>query len=110
MSSQKYTKYFSGTNRIESWKSNGISEESIDNTTKSDSNFAPTFVNHHLLPDMFFNGQCSIKNNISKNLFRMLEKPKISYLLEKTLILSFICSKCKNEDEKIFKEEVRLRL
>ena len=32
-------------------------------------------------------------------------KSKISYLLEKTLVLSIICSKCKNEDEKIFKEE-----
>ena len=37
--------------------------------------------------------------------YRKLEKPKISYLLEKTLVLSIICSKCKNEDEKIFKEE-----
>ena len=27
------------------------------------------------------------------------------YLLEKTLVLSIICSKCENEDEKIFKEE-----
>ena len=34
-----------------------------------------------------------------------LKKPKTSYLLEKTLVLSFICSKYKNEDEKIFKEE-----
>ena len=34
-----------------------------------------------------------------------LKKPKIPYLLGKTLVLSFICSKCKNEDEKIFKEE-----
>ena len=33
------------------------------------------------------------------------EKPKISYLLEKTLVFSMICSKCKNEDEKLFKEE-----
>ena len=33
------------------------------------------------------------------------EKPKISYLLEKTLILSIICNKRKNEDEEIFKEE-----
>ena len=33
------------------------------------------------------------------------EKPKIAYLLEKTLILSIICNKCKNEDEEIFKEE-----
>ena len=37
--------------------------------------------------------------------YRKFEKPTISYLLEKTLILSIICSKCKNEDEKIFKEE-----
>ena len=51
--------------RIESWKSNGMSEENIENITKSDSNFAPTFVDHHLLPDMNFNGHCLIKNNIS---------------------------------------------
>ena len=37
--------------------------------------------------------------------YRKFEKPKISYLLEKTLVLSIICIKCKNEDEKIFKEE-----
>ena len=36
--------------------------------------------------------------------FRKFEKPKISYLLEKTLVLSIISSKCKNEDEKLFKE------
>ena len=38
------------------------------------------------------------------NKYRKFEKPKISYLLEKTLVLSIICSKCKNDDEKIFKE------
>ena len=37
--------------------------------------------------------------------YRKCEKSKISYLLEKTLVLSIICSKCKSEDEKIFKEE-----
>ena len=37
-------------------------------------------------------------------LYRKFEKPKIWYLIEKT-VLSIICSKCKNEDEKIFKEE-----
>ena len=37
--------------------------------------------------------------------YRKFEKPKISYLLEKTLVLSIFCSKCKNEDEKFFKEE-----
>ena len=37
--------------------------------------------------------------------YRKFEKLKISYLLEKKLVLSIISSKCKNEDEKIFKEE-----
>ena len=42
-----------------------MSEKSIENITKSDSNFAPTFVDHHLLPDINFNGHCLIKKNIS---------------------------------------------
>ena len=42
--------------------------------------------------------------------YRKFEKPKISYILEKTLILSIICSKCKNEDEKIFKEEESIEI
>ena len=37
--------------------------------------------------------------------YRKIEKPKISYLLIKTLVLSIICSKDKKEDEKICKEE-----
>ena len=37
--------------------------------------------------------------------YRKFKKPKIPCLLENTLVLSFICSKCKNEDVKIFKEE-----
>ena len=37
--------------------------------------------------------------------YRKFEKLKISYLLEKTLVLSIIFSKCKNDDEKLFKEE-----
>ena len=39
-------KCFSGTTRIDSWKSNEMSEENIDNITKSDSNFAPIFVDY----------------------------------------------------------------
>ena len=35
---------------------------------------------------------------------RKLEKPKISDILEKILILSIICSKCKTEDEKYLKK------
>ena len=29
----------------------------------------------------------------------------MSYIFEKILVFSVICSKCKNEDEKLFKEE-----
>ena len=36
-------------------------QENIENITKSDSNFAPTFVDHYLLPEMNFNGHCLIK-------------------------------------------------
>ena len=39
-----------------------MSEENIENITKSDSNFAPTFLDHHLLPDINFNGHCLINN------------------------------------------------
>ena len=42
-----------------------VPEKIIENITKSYSNFAPTFVDHHLLPDMNFNGHYLIKNNIS---------------------------------------------
>ena len=51
---KKYIKYFSGTTR-KSWKSIGMSEEDIENISKSDSNFAPTFVDHCVLPDINFN-------------------------------------------------------
>ena len=34
-----------------------------------------------------------------------IEKPKISLLLEKTLVLSIICSNYKNEDENLFNKE-----
>ena len=61
----KYIKYFSGNTQIESWKSNGMSEESTENITKSDSNFVPTFVDRYILPERNFNGHCLIKNNIS---------------------------------------------
>ena len=65
LSTKKYIKYFRSTIRINFWKSNALSEESVENITKSDSNFAPTSVNHHLLPDIYFNGLCLINNNIS---------------------------------------------
>ena len=43
----------------------GISDESIENINKSGSNFTATFVGHHLLPDMNFDGHGLIKSNIS---------------------------------------------
>ena len=60
----KCIKCFYGTTQIYSWKSNTMSEESIKKITKSDGNFAPTFVDHHSLPDIHFNGLRLIKNNI----------------------------------------------
>ena len=41
-----------------------MSEENIENITKPGRNFAPTFVDYHLLPDINFNGYC-LMNNIS---------------------------------------------
>ena len=32
--------------------------------------------------------------------YRKFENPKISYIIEKTLAFSVICSKCSNEDKK----------
>ena len=56
-----------------------MSEESIENITKSDSNFAPTFVDHHVLPEINFNGHCLIKNNIS--IFEKVINLYTSYIL-----------------------------
>ena len=38
------------------------------------------------------------------------EKPKISYLWEETLVLSIIFSKCKSEDEKLFRKEESIEI
>ena len=80
LSGKKSIKYFSGTIQFDTWKSNGMSEETIENITKSDSNFAPTFVDHHLLQCMIFNEHClikmiflSLKNN--KPIFSYMQTP-----------------------------------
>ena len=63
---KKY-KYCSGITRINSRKSNEMSEENIEYITKSNSNFEPTFVDHHVLSDINFNEHCLINNiNIPK--------------------------------------------
>ena len=37
--------------------------------------------------------------------YKQFKNPKISYICDKTLLLSSICNKCGSEDKKIFKEE-----
>ena len=67
---------------MDSWKSNGMSEENIENITKSDTNFAATLVDHHLLPDINFNGHCLINNSsIPKKVINLY----ISYTLNPLL-------------------------
>ena len=39
-----------------------MSEENIENITNSNSNFSPAFFDHHLLPDINFNGHCLINS------------------------------------------------
>ena len=46
-----------------------MSEESIENITKSDSNFVPTFVDHHSLPATNFN-----EHFLMKKIFLFLKK------------------------------------
>ena len=52
--------------------------------------------------------------NVEKNKLRgnygKFKKHETSYLLQKTLVVSIICSKCKNEDETIFKEEESIEI
>ena len=38
-------------------------------------------------------------------MYRKFKNPKISSIFENTLVLSIVCTMCKSEDEKIFKEE-----
>ena len=58
---EKCIKYFSDTTWIDSWKSNGMLKN-IENIAKSKSNFAPTFVDHYVLPDISFHQHCLINN------------------------------------------------
>ena len=37
-------------------------KKNMANITKSNINFAPTFVDYYLLPDIHFNGYCLINN------------------------------------------------
>ena len=37
-------------------------DENVENITKSDSYFAPSFVDYHVLSGIIFNGHCLINN------------------------------------------------
>ena len=59
-----------------------MSEENIEDITKSSSNFIPTFVDHHLLSDVNFNRHCWINNiSIPKKVINLY----ISYILSPCL-------------------------
>ena len=42
--------------------------------------------------------------------YRKFKNPKISYIFERTLVLSNICSNCKNESEKTSTEEESIEI
>ena len=56
-----------------------MSEESTENITKLDSNFVPTFVDHHVLLDLNFDGNYLINNNIS--ISKKVINPYTSYII-----------------------------
>ena len=91
---KKYIRYFSGTTRINSWKFNGVSEKNIGSITKSDRNFAPTFVDYHFLPNINFNGHCLINSvSIPKKVINIY----ISYTLSpwlRSLKIDFTLKNC----------------
>ena len=99
-----YIKYFIGTTRIDSWKSNGRSEENIENIAKSGSSFASTFNNYHVLPVINFNGHYIINNNIyiPKRVINLY----ISYILNswlRNLNTNFTLNNCLFWSEKVTK-------
>ena len=59
-----------------------MSEENIENITKSENHFAPTFVDHHLLPDITFDGDCLITKIVIPKIVRNFF---ISYTLTRWL-------------------------
>ena len=78
--------------------------DNIENITKSNSNFAPTFVDHHILPDKNFYGHCLIKNNIS--IPKKVINPYISYTLGpqlRNLNTDFTLGNCLFESVKLTK-------
>ena len=54
ISATKCIKYFHGAIIIYSWKSNGMSEKSIEHIANSNTNFAPTVVDDHSIREINF--------------------------------------------------------
>ena len=42
--------------------------------------------------------------------YRKFEKPKTLYFFRKTIVLSIICSQCKNDEEKTIKEKESIKI
>ena len=79
-----------------------VRQKNIENITKSDSNFALTFVDHHLLSDINFNGNCLINNNIS--ISKKVIILYISYILNqwlRSLSTGFTLKNCLFESVKL---------
>ena len=92
---KNYIKYFNDTNQIYLSKLNRMPEKSIRNITKSSSLFVPTFVNHFILRDVTFNGQCFKINNIF--IHKKVTNIYISYILNQwppDLNTNFILGSC----------------
>ena len=68
-----------------------MSEENIENITKPDSSFAPTFAGHHVSPDINFNGHCLINNIfIPKKVINIY----IYFLNTKSMVKNFTLNDC----------------
>ena len=81
-----------------------MSEESIEKITKSNGNFAPNFVDHHVLPNINFNEYCFIKKNISipKKIINLYISYTLGSLL-RNLNTSFTLSNCLFRSVKLIK-------
>ena len=63
LSTKKYFRFLTNTSQVSSWKSQELSEESIENTTTSNINFTLPLIYYYPLPDAKFNGQCFLHKN-----------------------------------------------
>ena len=67
-----------------------MSEKNTENKTKSDENFAPTFVDYHILPDIInFNGHRLFLSLKRKNLYISLYICISIYLFHKSMVKNF---------------------